>query len=276
MILPNINIKNKIMNEIKKQLENIEVIDSHLHLGHLANLNMPGASDSNIIATLKEFGVKKAIVSHHGSLSTVEYGNKKLFELLMLYKDFLYGLLVFNPNFEDESLKIIDEFYKEKNIIGIKIHPSWHLCYPADIRYKKFWALAEERKIPVLTHSWNPNVPNKAQKFSDPFNFEEIIKRHPDLKLTLAHAGGRGDYLYKVIDLLEKYPNLYVDFAGDIFEPKLIETYVGRLGSKKLFFGTDMPWIDVRYYLVNILNAEITDEDKENILGLNVARLYRI
>ena len=274
--MPNINIENKIMNEIKKQLENIEVIDSHLHLGHLANLNMPGASDSNIIATLEEFGVKKAIVSHHGSLSTAEYGNKKLFELLALHKDFLYGLLVFNPNFEDESLKIIDEFYKEKNIIGIKIHPSWHICYPADKRYKKFWALAEERQIPVLTHSWNPNVPNKAQKFSDPFNFEVVIKRHPDLKLILAHAGGRGDSLYNVIDLLEKYPNLYTDFAGDIFEPKLIETYVKRLGSKKLFFGTDMPWIDVRYHLVNILSAEITDEDKKNILGLNVARLYGI
>ncbi len=161
-------------------------------------------------------------------------------------------------------------------IIGVKIHPSWHLCYPADERYKKFWALAEERQIPVLTHSWNPNVPNKAQKFSDPFNFEVVIKRHPDLKLILAHAGGRGDSLYKVIDLLEKYPNLYTDFAGDIFEPKLIETYVGRLGSEKLYFGTDMPWIDVRYHLVNILSAEITDEDKENILGLNVARLYGI
>jgi uncharacterized protein len=264
------------VNGIKKQLKNVKVIDSHLHLGYLSSLNIPGASDNKIISTLKEFGVKKAVVSHHGGLSTIEYGNIKLFELLALYSDFLYGLLVFNPNFEDESLKMINEFYEDKNIIGIKIHPSWHLCYPADIRYKKFWALAEERQIPVLTHSWNPNVPNKVQKFSDPFNFEEIIKRHPDLRLILAHAGGRGDYLYKVIDLLEKYPNLYADFAGDIFEPGLIEAYVKKLGSKKLFFGTDMPWIDVRYYLVNILNAGINDEDKENILGLNVAGLYGI
>jgi uncharacterized protein len=264
------------VNEIKKQLKNVKVIDSHLHLGYLSSLNLPGGSDSNIISTLKEFGVKKAIVSHHGSLSTIEYGNKKLFESLALYKDFLYGLLVFNPNFEDESLEIIDEFYVEKNIIGIKIHPSWHICYPTDTRYKKFWALAEERQIPVLTHTWNPNVPNKAQKFSDPFNFEEIIKSHPGLKLILAHAGGRGDYLYKVIDLLEKYPNLYVDFAGDIFEPGLIEAYIERIGSKKLFFGTDMPWIDVRYHLINILSAEITDEDKENILGLNAAGVYGI
>ena len=141
------------MNEIKKQLKNIEVIDSHLHPGYLSSLNMPGASDGNIISILKEFGVKKAIISHHGSLSTLEYGNKKLFELLELYKDFLYGLLVFNPNFEDESLKMINEFYERKNIIGIKIHPSWHLCYPTDAKYEKFWKLTEERQIPVLTHS---------------------------------------------------------------------------------------------------------------------------
>ena len=264
------------MNEIKRQLNNVKVIDSHLHLGYLSSLSMPGGDDSNIISILKEFGVKKAIVSHHGSLSTIKYGNEKLFEALTLYQDFLYGLLVFNPNFEDESLNMIDEFYTRENIIGIKIHPSWHVCYPADKKYKRFWAIAEERQIPVLTHTWNPNVANKAQKFSDPFNFEEIIKRHPELKLILAHAGGRGEYLYKVIDLLEKYPNVYVDFAGDIFEPGLIEAYIERIGSKKIFFGTDMPWIDVRYYLVNILSAEITDRDKENILGLNAAGLYGI
>lgn len=264
------------MNDIGKVLEDKMVIDSHLHLGFLSNLNIPGASDNNIISLLKESGVKKAIVSHHADLSMPDYGKELLFQSLEKFTDFLYGLLVFNPNFKDSSLDFIRKNYKREKIVGIKIHPSWHSCYPTDIRYKKFWAFAEERQIPVLTHSWNPDVPNKAQKFSDPFNFEEIIKRHPDLRLTLAHAGGRGDYLYKVIDLLEKYPNLYTDFAGDIFEPKLIETYVERLGSKKLFFGTDMPWIDVRYYLVNILNAEITDKDKENILGLNAARLYGI
>ncbi|MES0341398.1 MAG: amidohydrolase family protein, partial [Candidatus Humimicrobiaceae bacterium] len=190
--------------------------------------------------------------------------------------DFLFGLLVFNPNFSDSSLESIKKNYQRKQIVGIKIHPFWHMCYPGDYRYKKLWDFACENGIPVLTHTWNPNVANKGQKFADPFLFEDILTNWQGIKLIFAHAGGRGEYLYKVIDLMEKYQDLFVDFAGDIFEPGLIETYVSRVGSERIFFGTDMPWIDIRYYLVNIMSADIENQDKENILGKNASKFFNI
>ncbi|MBN1298760.1 MAG: amidohydrolase family protein, partial [Actinobacteria bacterium] len=219
---------------------------------------------------------KKALCANHGSLSTVSHGTDELIELLKRYKDFLYGYLVFNPNFEELSLKTIEKNLLNKKIIGIKIHPSWHGCYPYDKRYERFWAFIEEASYPVLTHSWNPDVANKAQRFSDPFLFEDIVKKHKKLKLILAHAGGRGDMLYRVISLLEKYENLYVDFAGDIFVPGLIETYVQRLGSDRILFGSDTPWIDFRFHLENIISADIKESDKANIFGLNAANLFRL
>ncbi len=264
------------MNNLGEMLKDKMVIDSHLHMGFLSSLNIPDASDDNIISLLKKSGVKKAIVSHHADLSTPYYGKELLFQSLERFPDFLYGLLVFNPNFKDSSLDFIWKNYKREKIVGVKIHPSWHACYPADPGYKKFWDFVCENGIPVLTHSWNPNVANKSQKFSDPFFFEDILNNWQGTKLTLAHAGGRGEYLYKVIDLMEKYPDLYVDFAGDIFEPGLIETYVDRVGSERMFFGTDMPWIDARYYLINIISADIKDQDKENILGINASRFFNI
>jgi len=259
-----------------KILKNYTIIDSHVHLGYLANLNMPSNSEDNVINLLKDCGVKKAICAHHAALSTVEFGTRKLFESLSRYKGFLYGYLVFNPNFAEISLDTIREYIGREEIVGVKIHPSWHLCYPDDSRYDKFWKLAEEENIAVLTHSWNPDVPNKAQKFSDPFLFESVVKKYPDLKLILAHAGGRGEYLYRVIDLLKKYPNLYVDFAGDSFVPGIIERYVNSVGSERLLFGTDMPWADVRYHVTNVLNSDITSKDKKNIFGLNASRLFSI
>jgi len=264
------------MDDLEKILRDIMVIDSHLHLGNLPYLNIPGASDEKIIALLKKSGVKKAIASHHGSFFNMNYGNEKFFRLLDKYEGFLYGLLVFDPNHKEQSFDYINNFYSRKDIVGIKIHPSWHLHYPTDPGYEKLWSLSEERNIPVLTHSWNPDVANKAQKFSDPFLFVDIVKKHPGLRLILAHAGGRGSYLYKVIGLLEQYPNLYVDFAGDIFEPGLIEAYVERVGSGRLLFGTDMPWLDIRFYINNILCANISDDDKKNILGLNSSKLFKI
>jgi uncharacterized protein len=256
--------------------KNYLIIDAHLHLGGLPYLYMPSNTEENIINILKNIGVKKAICANHGSLSTVNYGLEELFESLERQNDFLYGYLVFNPNFENISLKSIENNFERNHIAGIKIHPSWHLCYPFDIRYDKLWQYVAERKIPVLTHSWDPEAPNKSQKFSDPYGFEKIIKKFPDLKLILAHAGGRGEMLYNVISLMEKYPNLYVDFAGDIFVPGLIEEYITRVGSQRLLFGSDMPWVDIRFHLAHLLNLSITEKDKKNILGLNAQKLFNI
>jgi predicted TIM-barrel fold metal-dependent hydrolase len=252
------------------------IIDSHLHLGGLSYLYMPSNTEENIINLLKKIGVKKAIYANHGSLSTIEHGLGELFEALQRNDDFLYGYLVFNPNFKNSSLKSIEKNFERNHIAGIKIHPSWHLCYPYDKRYESFWQFAVERKIPVLTHSWDPDVSNKSQKFSDPFGFENIIKKFPDLKLILAHAGGRGKMLYNVITLMENYPNIYVDFAGDIFVSGLIEEYIGRVGSERLLFGSDMPWVDIRFHLAHILNLNISETDKKNILGLNAVKLFNL
>jgi uncharacterized protein len=259
---------------IKEKIKNFTIIDTHLHLGYLSGLNIPQAPDGQIMEQFKKYGVKKAIFSHHAALSSMDYGLARTIEALERYKGMLYAYLVFNPNFAKKSLEIIQEYIKHEAVAGVKIHPSWHACYPYDERYARFWKYADSKGIVVLTHTWNPNVPNKSQKFSDPVFFEKIANNYPDAKIILAHAGGRGNYFYKVMELIEKNENLYVDFAGDIFEPFLIKSYVDRLGSERLLFGTDLPWVDMRYYLSNILNAQITDTERENIFGLNALRLF--
>lgn len=262
--------------DIKNKAKEFIIIDSHLHLGYPGYLYMPSNNPENIINLLKKFGVKKAICSTHSSFFSNDLGLKDLMDNLEKYNNFLLGYYVYNPNYEDASLKSLKECVLKKAVAGIKIHPSWHSCYPHDIKYKKLWDFAEQNQLPVLTHSWNPEVANKSQKFSDPFLFESIIKKHPDLNLILAHAGGRGSMLYKVIGLMEKYENLYVDFAGDIFVPGLIEEYIDKVGSERILFGTDMPWTDVRFHLTHILSLDLGKKDLKNILGLNAVNLFKL
>ncbi|MES0341399.1 MAG: hypothetical protein ABUK08_03695, partial [Candidatus Humimicrobiaceae bacterium] len=66
------------MNDLAKILKDKMVIDSHLHMGFLSSLNIPGALDNNIVSSLKKYGVKKAIMSHHADLSTPYYGKEPL------------------------------------------------------------------------------------------------------------------------------------------------------------------------------------------------------
>jgi len=262
------------MKNLKDRIKKYRIIDTHIHLGNISSLNFPGGNDEEIISILKKYGVEKAVFSHHAALSTVAFGAAKTLEALEKYSDFFSAYLVFNPNFANESIEMIKRYRTLKNIAGIKIHPSWHSCYPYDEKYDLLWDYAEKNSVVVLTHSWNPNVANRAQRFSDPFFFGKILDKYPGIRLILAHAGGRGEYLYRVMDLIEKYENMYVDFSGDIFIPGLVEEYVRRTGSRKLLFGSDMPWIDARYGLSFISSAEIGDDARADIFGGNAERLF--
>ena len=225
---------------------------------------------------MRNCNVKKAICSHHIGFVSIEDGFEELLKVLEKYKNFLYGYLIFNPNFSGISLNIIKKHISHKNIVGVKIHPSWHLCCPNDLKYKDLWNLAEEKRFPILTHSWSPLAANPDQKFSNPLLFKDVIKNYPNIKLILAHAGGRGEYFYKVMNLLEKNENLYIDFAADIFFRGLLKEFVSNVGSERILFGTDLPWTDARYHIANVLYADINENDKKNIFSLNASKLFNL
>jgi predicted TIM-barrel fold metal-dependent hydrolase len=262
------------MNMNIEKIKEFEIIDTHTHMGRLAYLNIISGDDDSIVEILRSSGVSRAIFSHHGSLTTINTSSDLVFNTLKKYPDFLLGHLVYNPNHPEVSLRMIKENIFKPGIAGIKIHPSWHNTYPFDDSYKAFWEFTSENGIVVLTHSWNPNVANKAQKYSDPEFFEKVLKDYPSQKLILAHAGGRGEYFLKVLEILKRNKNFYVDFAGDSFPRGMIERYVNEIGSERILFGSDIPWIDVRYHISYILNSDISDQDRKNIFSSNAKRLF--
>ncbi len=260
------------MIEINK---NYEIIDTHLHLGELAYFNTGGNTDRQIIELIEKLKVKKAVFSHHGALSTVGLGFDKTVTILKKYRGFLFAYLVFNPNYCRKTLDTIKSNIENDGFVGVKIHPSWHKVYPYDKKYKLFWEYADANNLVVLTHSWNPHVANKDQKFSDPFFFKDILEKYGGIKLILAHSGGRGDYLYRTIELLKQFDNLYVDFAGDIFLSGLLENYVKEVGSSRILFGTDMPWSDIRYHIIRVEDSDLSKKDKNNIFSGNAKKLFK-
>ena len=119
---------------------------------------------------------------------------------------------------------------------------------------------------------------SKFQKYADALLFEEVLSRHPELKIILGHAGAKDYYYFKVIDMMKKNngKNLFVDIAGDIFYRGMLELFVRELGSTKILFGTDSPWADPLLTVLYVLDSKISAEDKENIFYNNAAALFNI
>ncbi|MCL4386302.1 MAG: amidohydrolase family protein [Cyanobacteria bacterium] len=274
----NENINFKATHDLVKELK---IIDVHVHTGKYSGSFINTSYEDQAVNIARKLNFKKIIVTHNSFFFDPEIGIKNTLEIIKKNKDFAYAYLVYNPNYIEKSLNIIDKYYSDdssltKNIIGIKMHPEDHQCSIDDPRYENLWQAALEKDIPILSHTWNPNVANRNQKFADALLFEKIANRYPELKIILGHAGAKDYYYFEVIKMLKrcKSKNVFVDTAGDIFYSGMIELFTNEVGSERVLFGTDIPWCDPLYQLINIINADISAKDRENIFFNNAVRIF--
>jgi aminocarboxymuconate-semialdehyde decarboxylase len=120
--------------------------------------------------------------------------------------------------------------------------------------------------------------------------YDGTLDRFPGVKICGAHAGG---YLPSYLGRTEvacdvranagclnkKKPSEYLKqqiFVDSmVFSPEAVRHLVAEMGASQVVYGTDIPlvWPDT---VDSILGAQITDADKEAVLGGNLIKLLRL
>jgi predicted TIM-barrel fold metal-dependent hydrolase len=218
-----------------------------------------------------------AVCSDHRTLfEGIASGTKLLGELFERSRGRIHFLGVYNPHEAARDLVALENAVSHRGFCGIKIHPSFHGVPADDARYRAVWELAARRHLPILAHSWSVSEHNPAQALSTPGRFESYIADFPAVSLILAHAGGRAGGRQEVIELISRYTNVYTDYAGDIYDHRLLESLTDSLPAERILFGSDFPWLDPRTNLARTFLSDLSDGVKERILGLNALKLYGI
>jgi len=160
---------------------------------------------------------------------------------------------------------------------------------PNDPRLEPYWKLAEELDVPVGIHM-GPGPPGAAylglknyrMGLSDPLLLEDVLVRHPRLRLYVMHAGW--PMIDRMIALLYAHPQVYVDVAViDYTQPRAeFYRYLQRLVEagygKRVMFGSDqMVWPEAIGLAVDAIQSAkfLTEEQKRDILHDNAARFLR-
>lgn len=283
-IKDNSSKKNNNHNLNKDLVKDFKIIDTHVHMGKYTSSFVNTSYDDLAIKTIEELNFKKIIITHNSFFIDPEIGIRETVKIIKKNKELIYGYVVYNPNHIEKSLNIIEEFFNKnntniisKNIVGIKMHPEEHQCSINDRRYENLWKIASEKNIPILSHTWNPNVASKNQRFADALLFEKVAAEYPGLKLILGHAGAKDYYYYEVIKMIKRCTskNIFVDLAGDIFYSGMIELFVKEIGSERVLFGTDIPWCDPLYQIINVINSNIDDKERNNIFYNNSSGIFK-
>ncbi|MDO8685995.1 MAG: amidohydrolase family protein [Clostridiales bacterium] len=254
------------------------IIDSHFHLGCLSGYYNYDLKLGSVLQLMDKLNISLAISSHAMGLT---YGDLEgsMEDSIHTYEESggrIISYYIFDPLNAQRCLEIMEKYPNRKIFKGIKIHPSFHGVSADDERYEAVWIYAMDNKLPILAHTWDISLTNPVQALSFPARFEAYIKKYHQVILIMGHSGGRHDGIKEAARLGRRYSNVYFDTAGDIYSNCYLEFLVGQVGSDRILFGTDYSMMDQRNMLGVVLGADISLEDKENILYGNSLTVFNL
>ncbi len=248
-------------------LDDVEIIDLHAHLGPYANMHIAASEASDIVRNMDLCGIDKAVISTTMGFDTdIALGNTMMLQALDSFPHRLYGACSVNGNYPELSLEELERTFSRPDVVMVKIHPINTKCRLDDRRMNKIYDFASARKLFVLVHTWLDNDPYGNQDL-----FAQVARDHPEIRWVMGHSGGPYGSVHAV-ELARDVPNIYLDITLSMCPARQIEFFVREVGSERVLFGTDNPFLDPRPQVGRVALAEISQQDRVNIFSANARR----
>jgi len=270
-----------------------QIFDTHMHA--------PRAQDTDAWrAAMDELGVRRAVFI--GTPAQLEGADRERFIPSLTFpceggRMANIGLRCFENDAELPPIDQLRAWVREGRVAALgEVNAQYMGMAPDDPRLEPYYALAEELDIPVGIHlgigppgaayvgreGFPPHKsPNYRGEAGDPRALEDVLIRHPNLRLYVMHAGWpmRDEILY----MLYMHPQLHVDVSvlqWAIPRPayySYLRDLVDAGFGNRIMFGSDGGVQHLRQGVEAIRNADfLTDEQKQAILHDNAARFFRI
>ena len=156
---------------------------------------------------------------------------------------------------------------------------------PNDPRLEPYFALAEERDLPVLIHTLGigPDLPGFRSALGSPLLLEAVLVRHPKLRLFVENSGY--PYRDEMIAMMTQYPQLHGDVSTiswvlprAAFYDYLQALVRAGLGKRVMFGSDQMRWPEKIGVAIEAIEQApfLTEEQRRDILYHNAVRFLRL
>ena len=233
------------------------------------------------LAEMKKYNIVKSLVSGD-------------YEAVLRWKTAAPDNVLASYGFDDPASVNLDFLRKEHaagRLLSLgEVGVQYQGLAPNDPKMEPIYALAEELDIPLGIHIGlsKPGVsyddsPKYRAALSNPMLLEEVLLRHPKLRLYVMHAGW--PMLDQTLALLWAHPQVYVDVAVINWALPRAEfhTYLRRLVEagfgQRIMFGSDqMVWPDAIGKAVEGIEsaAFLNEQQKRDIFYNNAVTFLRL
>ena len=256
------------------------IIDAHAHIfpdkvaaraadGISSFYNLKVRFDGTVDSLLKineKAGIDMAVVQSVATVpEQVHNINSFIAEQVRLPPDKFIGVGALHADFP--ALSGPPERIISLGLKGIKLHSDFQKFNIDDPKAFPIYEAAEGR-LPILFHCGDDRY-----DFSHPRRMYNVMKRFPKLTIIGAHLAG----WTKWDEAAELFSGgvIYADLSSSLYAmtPEHAAELIRKLGTKRVFFGTDYPMWSAVEELERFRRLPLTAEEQEDILSRNVLRL---
>lgn len=189
----------------------IKIIDTHEHIQSVKKAD-------ELVLAMKNLDIDKIVLipspietlTLNGNQTFTRYqeNNDELLKIAEKYPNDFMPFCTVSPA-DSNALEILKDCH-ERGGKGLKLYNGHSFFYDSfntkldSTRMKPIYAYAERNKLPVLYHV---NITNYGDEL------ENVLKEFPDLVVSVPHFMVSSIKIEKVMDMLDKYPNLYTDIS---------------------------------------------------------------
>jgi uncharacterized protein len=241
-----------------------EIFDAHVHVGR--DIDGFAAPLDDLLATLSHYQVSRAFAfcldepdrhpafraANDRTLAAAERSHGVLIPFVRLD-------LAVEPL--EEATRCLD-----RGARGIKLHPRAQRFLLTDERLAPIFALAAERRVPILIHGGR-GLPPIAEAL------RRLVETHPEAQLIIAH-GGIAD-LAALSDCFRGRAGVFFDTS--VWSPIDLIDMFGRFSPEQALYASDYPYgQQPTSLLISIRTAQVAGLSEEQIremLGRTAGRI---
>jgi hypothetical protein len=261
--------------QLSRRNDHFRIWDVHSHLEALQG-NTPLERMEILIRHMDKLGVERLMLSqgfgqyeYHPTPEQVRIENDRVMEAVRHFPDRAYGSLYLSPGDVDSSLLEFDRCIRDGPMVMIgELETDIRCNSPA---LNPLVERAISLNVPILQHTWTVSSGNGPGD-STPLDLVELAKRHPRGQFICGHTGGNWELGIRAI---RESKNICAEIAGSDPTSGFTEMAVRELGAERVVYGSDVGGRSFASQIAKVLGAEISDREKELILGGNLRRLLQ-
>ncbi len=241
-----------------------EIFDAHVHLGHDID-GMIGVYE-DLERVNDRYSISRCFVfcmDEHDRHPAFRLANDRTLEHAKRSDDRLVPFVRLDLAEEpiEEATRCLDLGAR-----GIKLHPRAQRFLLNDERLAPVFALAAERRVPILIHGGR-GLPPIADHLA------RLVDRYPDAQLIIAHAG-----IADLAELADRFGGKAgVFFDTSVWSPIDLLSLFHLVSAEQVVYASDYPYgQQPSSLLIAVLTAKLAGFDEDGMHGMLIGNASRI